>query len=362
MNKQRVAVIGASGVVGRALMERFRDENVEAIALSRRPPADLDGIEFHSLDLLDRDACAQCSGDLLAGTTHLVYAALYEKPGLIAGWRDQDQMQTNLKMLRNILDPLRQSSNLSHVTLLQGTKAYGAHVAPMKIPGIESEPRHEHENFYWLQEDALNDYCDVTGWTRTIWRPQVIFGHALHAPMNMLAAVGTYAALQKEAGLPFTYPGGPSAISEAIDADLLAAAIHFSFDKTEFQNETFNITNGDVFRWQDAWPTLADIFNMDQGQPEKNLLSESFYDREEDWKRIVKKHKLKPYTLREVVGDSYFYADAMFNAYGTTTPPPALLSTIKLRQAGFQDCIDTNAMFRKWFTKLSELKVLPMMS
>lgn len=359
MSKQKVAVIGASGVVGRALMERFRDEDVEAVALSRRPPADLEGIEFHSLDLLNRDACKQCASSLLAGTTHLVYAALYEKPGLIAGWRDQDQMQTNLTMLRNLLDPLKRSSNLSHVTLLQGTKAYGAHVEPMKIPGIESEPRHPHENFYWLQEDALTDYGKETGWTQTIWRPQVIFGHALHAPMNMLAAVGTYAALQKEAGLPFTYPGGPSAISEAIDADLLAAAIHFSFDQQAFRNQTFNITNGDAFRWQDSWSALADVFDMEIGEPKRQFLSESFYEREEDWRQIVKKHNLKPYALREVVGDSYYYADAMFNAYGTSTPPPALLSTIKLRQAGFHECIDTTAMFRKWFAKLGQLEVLP---
>jgi len=359
MSNLKIAVIGASGVVGRALMERFLDRNVPAVGLSRRPPADLPGAEFQPLDLLDAEACAECVQSVLHDVTHIVYAALYEKPGLIAGWREQDQMQTNLTMLQNILGPLRKSGALRHVALLQGTKAYGAHVAPMKIPGVESQPRHPHENFYWLQEDQLIDYCDETGWTRTIWRPQVIFGHALHAPMNMLAAVGTYAALQKAAGLPFTYPGGPSALSEAIDADLLAAAIHFSLDDAVFENETFNITNGDVFRWQDTWPALAGIFGMEAGEPKRQLLSESFYDRESDWQEVVKRHDLKPYTLRDIVGDSYFYADAMFNAYGDKAPPPALLSTIKLRQAGFQDCIDTTEMFRKWFTRLADLRVLP---
>ena len=167
---------------------------------------------------------------------------------------------------------------------------------------------------------------------------------------------------RKPAGLPLTYPGGPSALSEAIDADLLAAAIHFSLDNAAFENETFNITNGDVFRWQDTWPALAEMFGMETGEPERQLLSESFYGRESDWQELVKRHGLKPYSLRDIVGDSYYYADAMFNAYGDTAPPPALLSTIKLRQAGFQDCIDTNEMFRKWYRKLAELRVLPMFS
>ncbi len=70
--------------------------------------------------------------------THLVYAALFEKPGLVAGWRERDQMETNLQMFRNILDPLTDhASGLEHVTLLQGTKAYGAHVATMTVPGRE---------------------------------------------------------------------------------------------------------------------------------------------------------------------------------------------------------------------------------
>jgi hypothetical protein len=163
----------------------------------------------------------------------------------------------------------------------------------MKIPGLESDPRHLHENFYWLQEDYLRDLCSGTDLQFTIWRPQVIFGHALHAPMNMLAAIGVYAALQKAEGLPLTYPGGPSAVSEAIDADLLAKAISLSFDNDAFSNQTFNITNGDVFRWQDTWPALGQIFGMETGEPGRRLLAESLYDREDDWSRLISRYGLK---------------------------------------------------------------------
>ncbi len=355
----QVAVIGASGVVGRALLEHLMQSDIPSIGLSRRPPADLPGANFVPLDLQDTESCRALAASTLQETTHIVYTALYEKPGLIRGWHEEDQMQTNLTMLKNLLEPIQRSSKIRHVTLLQGTKAYGAHVAPMKIPGIEAEPRHSHKNFYWLQEDALQDYCKRNSWTRTIWRPQVIFGHALHAPMNMLAAIGVYAALQKEKGLPLTYPGGPSGVSEAIDADLLAAAIAHSLDNPAFADETFNITNGDVFRFHDLWPALGDIFKMPVGEPARQPLAQNLYEDEATWQAVVKKHNLQPYSIRELVGDSFYYADALLNTHSEIAPPPALLSTIKLRKAGFHDCIDTTAMFRRWFTKLAALRVLP---
>jgi len=39
--------------------------------------------------------------------------------------------------------------------------------------------------------------------------------------------------------------------------------------------------------------------------------------------------------------------------------PPALVSTIKLRQAGFHGVMDTEKMFRKWFAILQDAKMLP---
>jgi hypothetical protein len=63
--------------------------------------------------------------------------------------------------------------------------------------------------------------------------------------------------------------------------------------------------------------------------------------------------------MADLVGQSHHYADLMF-AWGAPRPlAPSLVSTIKLRQAGFGDCIDTEAMFAKWFARLQERKVLP---
>ncbi len=50
-------------------------------------------------------------------------------------------MQTNLAMMRNLMDPLlERAAGLRHVSVLQGTKAYGAHVHRLKVPAREDSP------------------------------------------------------------------------------------------------------------------------------------------------------------------------------------------------------------------------------
>jgi len=358
MEKMNVAIIGSSGVVGRALLELLSEQQIPVTGYSRRPP-DLHGAKHISLDLLDQSRCREVVQESLTDVTHLVYTALYEKPGLIAGWQDVDQMATNLTMLQNLMQPLLESKNsLRQVTLLQGTKAYGAHIRPMAVPGKERDPRVEHPNFYWLQEDYLRGLQVNADWHFTIWRPQIIFGHALGAPMNMIGVLGVYGALCRHRGLPLRYPGGPSGIMEAIDADLLARAIRFSFDNANCQNETFNITNGDVFTWENIWPALAEALGMETGEPRRDKLSTLCAD-ETAWRAIVAQYELQEHSLKALVGDSIYYADALFNSDRNTAPPAALLSTVKLRQAGFADCIDTEDMMLKWFEKLRHLKILP---
>jgi nucleoside-diphosphate-sugar epimerase len=130
MAKRTLLVAGASGLVGYAALRHFKARpGWDVVGLSRRRPAGLDDVEIHSVDLTDPVATAVAMSRL-PQITHVIYAALFEKPGLIAGWRETDQMQTNLAMLRNLLEPLeRAAPGLTHVTLLQGTKAYGSHIA-----------------------------------------------------------------------------------------------------------------------------------------------------------------------------------------------------------------------------------------
>jgi hypothetical protein len=66
-----------------------------------------------------------------------------------------------------------------------------------------------------------------------------------------------------------------------------------------------------------------------------------------------------PESLEAFVGLSFFYADRNF-AYGETqSSPPTLVSTVKARLAGFQDCVDTEEMFRRLFRRFQDLQWLP---
>lgn len=361
MPHKTILIAGASGLVGYAAVRHFAQlPDWDVVAVSRRIPEQAGRAKFISVDLTDARQCAEVFGRM-TDVTHLAYAALFEKPDLIQGWRDQDQMETNLAMLRNLFEPLEAAAkDLQHVSLLQGTKAYGAHLGPIAIPARERNPRHQHDNFYWLQEDFLRSRQQGKRWNWTIQRPQIVIGGAIGSALNVIPAIGVYAALRKEAGLPLAYPGGPGSIAEAVDADLLARSLEWSATTPACANQIFNITNGDVFTWREVWPVIADALGMQVGAPEPISLRTEMPRHNAAWAAIVKKYKLAaPPDLETFVGKSFEFADSIF-AYGVKQPPPPMIvSTIKARQAGFHDCVDTEDMFRKWFTYYQEHRLLP---
>ncbi len=360
MGKRKVLVAGASGLVGYAAVRHFTKlADTEVVAVSRRDPDPISGAKFISVDLLDQCRCAEVFSQL-GDVTHLVYAAVNEKPGLMEGWLDREQMQVNLTMLQNLFEPLTAAArNLQHVSLLQGTKAYGAHLGPIAVPARERTPRHPHQNFYWLQEDYLRAKQPGQQWSWTILRPQLVIGEAVGSNLNVIPAIGVYAAIRREAGLPLAYPGGPRLIFEMVDVDLLARSMEWAANTPACRNEIFNITNGDVFVWDEVWPTIAESLGMKAGPPQSMALATEMPKHAAEWAAIVRKYKLRaPEDMHAFVGESFHLADFVFNT-GGKSQGVTLVSTIKARQVEFHDCIDTEDMLRKWFRRFQELKLLP---
>ena len=59
-----------------------------------------------------------------------------------------------------------------HVTLMQGGKAYGVHLGPLKrVPLKESDGRTMPPNFYYDQEDLVRERQAGKRWTWTALRP-----------------------------------------------------------------------------------------------------------------------------------------------------------------------------------------------
>ena len=220
------------------------------------------GFTHVSVDLTDADACANAVA-ALPPVSHLIYAAVAEAPGLVAGWQDADRMALNGAMFENLLHPLAASGNLQHVSLLQGAKAYGAHVHPVATPLREDAPRDPHPNFYWLHEDALRVSAEQAGFAFTIWRPQILIGTAPGAAMNPVLPIAAYAAICRERSLPFALPGNSAAIWELVDTGLLAEAMAWAAINPAAHGQTFNITNGDAFVLRDIWDALAERMGLE---------------------------------------------------------------------------------------------------
>jgi nucleoside-diphosphate-sugar epimerase len=359
---KKVLVAGATGLVGYAALKHFAGTaGCEVIALSRRRPDETFGARWLALDLADADACRKLAPEF-TGVTHLVYAALYERPGLVAGWQEEEQIRTNEAMLRNLFEPLeRAAPDLRHVALLQGTKAYGVHVRPLTVPARENRSEmHEQPNFYWNQEHYVREAQKGKRWSWSILRPVLIVGDSVGSAMNVIPALGVYAAMMRRSGKrKLDYPGGVGRVAQAVDADLLARAIAWSGEEGKARNEIFNVTNGDVFVWPNVWPAIADALGLEPGGRMPLSLDREIRPQEQVWAEIRAAHGLKAGTLKEFVGLSFEYADYTMG-YGRDKPgPPAIVSTVKLMQAGFCEVMDTEAMFRKAFAEMQAKKLLP---
>jgi nucleoside-diphosphate-sugar epimerase len=215
----KVLVTGASGLLGVAAIEKFLSAGWDVVGVSRRKPELPSGraIEFLSVDLRDEEA-ARAAFEPLTDITHIAYTALHEKPELVAGWSSKEQIETNNAMLRNVVEPVaRAASNFRPISILQGTKIYGVHLHPIPIPARERDVRKDHANFFFDHEDYVREMGAQHGFNYTALRPQLVTGPTPGA-LNVLPAIGVYAAIRRENGEPFGFPGGPSFVWEAADA------------------------------------------------------------------------------------------------------------------------------------------------
>jgi nucleoside-diphosphate-sugar epimerase len=364
--KKKVLIAGVSGLVGGAALERFAHrDDWEVIGVSRRKPwIPLGHAKHMSVDLLDRAACAHVFGKM-SDVNYVVFAALNERDDNIqAGWRDPDQIAKNEAMLANLFDPLISvAEGFRHISVLQGGKAYGVHIPNYQVilPMYEDAPRHPGDNFYYRQHDYIAAKQKGTSWAWTIFRPGPIFGIAFGANMNPLIALTVFAALRKEAGEGLYMPEGRTALVEPSDADFIAEALEWAMETPAARNEAFNLNNGDLLSRHQVFPILARCMQMNLGPPRRYSLTEEISRLGGLWPGMVKKYRLNaPSDLKELFGNSLQIAGQWTN----DTPPEGVLgsgfsSNIKIRQAGFQTCVDNRVMIEKHIRRMQELRMIP---
>ncbi|MCW2540478.1 MAG: NAD-dependent epimerase [Frankiales bacterium] len=359
-SQRTVVVAGSTGVVGRAAALKLAADGYRVIGLARRPQP-IPGVQTVAADLSQPADCVRAMNEVGGGVSQLVYAALYEKDNLVQGWSEQDHVDRNVAMFANLLDAvLASGDSLEHVVVLQGTKAYTGWMPQLPVPARERWPWRDSVNFYRPQQELLQQRQAGQSWTATYLRPQAVFGEAIGSNMNITPALGVYAALLRQAGEPLHFPGGAARVSQAVDAELLARAIAWSFDSPAARDETFNVTNGEAFSLKYCWPAIAAAFGMDVGEDRPLRVADDLPAREADWEQLVKRFELQvPATMLDFVGRSLQYLD-LYSGVGVEGPvPPILVSTIKIRQAGFADCVDTEEMFSRQISRLRAARMLP---
>lgn len=355
-----ILVVGATGVAGSAFVEHVLKQqacgacNWRLTGVTRRADQVLPNanslskadnlsqrVSYIQADLIDDYSNISCLRDV----THVVFA------GFVPAADFAKQLAPNRQILSNCIKAL-QACPLQRIVLIQGMKYYGSHLGAFKTPAREDDPRHEGENYYYAQQDFL-ETCGVE-WT--CLRPHVICGTtSIGTPQNILTVIGAYASLMKASGNPLCWPGTEqsfAAINQATDASLLARAITWSLESPGASNQAFNVTNGDFFRWQHLWPKIADLFAIPTGPVAMQNLSEVMPPLSGLWQQLVQQNELKPHSIEAIA--NWSFAD-----YILRTGWDVMANTTKIRQAGFNDCLDTEKMYLDHLAALQAQQILP---
>ncbi len=345
-----VLVIGASGVIGSAVVRHLAGRaGVSVVAAARRPePPDAGNVVALPVDLSDRSAGA--GDDSLAAVTHLVYCAYVDAPG----WQAQNEPNALLFEAATEFAE-RHCPGLRHVTLLQGMKAYGSHLGRFKTPARESDPRIPHRHFYYDQQDRLAARAAARGWAWTALRPHVVIGPARRSPLNLAAVLAVHGALCRARGEAFYFPGPEAAfdaVYQATDAGLLARAIEWAGADPRAEGEIFNITNGDFFRWRHLWPAIARALELEPDGPRPEKLAETMAGAGADWDRLVAAHRLEANRIDDLV--SWPFADYVFH-----TTHDVMADTLKCRRAGFLAFAESEAVIVERLAELRRLRIVP---
>jgi nucleoside-diphosphate-sugar epimerase len=350
MTKRTALVTGATGLVGSYLLAHLLEQGGwDIVTVSRRKP-DVPGNYRHiSADLLDRADC-QSKLSSLKDVTHISYVAYLERAD------PRELVEANTAMLVNLVDVIEAASPaLEHVHLSEGSKWYGNHLGPYKTPSKEDDPRHMPPNFYYDQQDFLEQRQKGKRWSWSAVRPHAVCGFSTGGPMNLTLAIAVYANISKALGLPLSFPGKPgayTALYQCTDAALLAKSMVWMATEPKCANQACNITNGDLIRWQHVWPKLADCFEMDLAPQRYISLARTMADKGPVWDRIVAKHGLKAHRYQDIV--SWGYPESVF-----ASDYDIISNTGKARRLGFQDSVDTEEMFLRIFAEFRRNRVIP---
>ncbi|MEJ0092422.1 MAG: SDR family oxidoreductase [Methylocella sp.] len=353
MTRTNALVVGSTGISGSNLADLLLEKGWTVHGLARTPSSS-GGVKPVAADLLDIASVRRGVAGL--DISHVFFCTWSRQANEVENCR------VNGLMLRNLLDGVGASSKPDHVALVTGLKHY---LGPFEsygqvkpdTPFSEDQARLPFQNFYYEQEDILFETAARDGFKWSVHRPHTLIGWALGNAMNMGVTLAVYAAICKETGRPFVFPGSPEqyeAVTDVTDARILARQVLWASTTPAAFNQALNIVNGDVFRWRRLWGKIAENLGVEAapypGRP--TPLADQMAGAADVWAKIVAKHGLKPYALETLA--SWWHTDAdLGRALETFT------DMTKSRRLGFMDLQVTEASFTDLFDRLRREKIIP---
>ena len=348
-------VVGATGIAGRATCERLVADGWSVLGLSRRSTSDVDGVVPVLADLTDADSLREALA--AHAPTHVFLTA----------WARQETEERNIEvngaMVRDVLSALSERASVRHVALVTGLKhylgpfeAYGKGEMP-DTPFHEDEARLPYPNFYYAQEDELFAAAERDHFTWSVHRAHTMVGYAVGNAMNIAQTLAAYAALCRESGQRFVFPGSRTqwdGLTDVTDATLLADQMVWAATTPEAADTAFNTANGDVFRWRWLWPLLAERLGV---EPEgfadtPRPLEEQMADAAQTWRAIAERHALVADEIDRVA--SWWHTDADLGR-----DMECLTDQTRSRRAGWTGYRSTPQSFLDTFALLERERVVP---
>ncbi|CAI9119211.1 SDR family oxidoreductase [Brytella acorum] len=347
MTQPVALVAGANGIIGNATAQELRRQGWKVRTLGRQTVADFDSL---TVDLTDAASTREAL-PRARDTTHLFYASLSPDPDLAI------EANRNAGMLRHLLDGLgAANAPLQRVVIYQGFKIYGIHLgAVVRTPARENDPPHMPPNLYMAQEEVLRAYAGRASWDYVALRPDVVVGDVIGNPMNIALIVGVFAEISRALGIPLRFPGTARAYRQLVqftDAGLLARASHWAAITQQAGGEAFNVTNGDVFRWERMWEDVGSHLGLAVASPVPLTLTRHMADKGPLWRELAERHGLVEPDIARLVG--WGFGDFIFH-----TETDVISDVNKIYRFGFSERMDSTASLMGALARLQERKALP---
>ncbi|MBB2168127.1 SDR family oxidoreductase [Gluconacetobacter aggeris] len=350
MTQPVALVAGANGIIGNAVAHELRSHGWKVRALGRKP---VNGFETLTVDLtvpVATAAALEAAGD----TTHLFYASLSPDSNLAI------EATRNAGMLSNLLDGLEAArAPLQRVVIYQGYKIYGVHLgAQAPIPARESDPPHMPPNLYMAQEATLRERAKRSAWNYVALRPDVVVGDVTGNPMNIALVVGVFATISQKLGIPLRFPGTEKAYRQLVqftDSALLARASYWAATSNHAVGEAFNVTNGDVFRWERMWEDVAMFLGMPLASPVPLVLARHMADKGPIWREIAEEHGLAIHELDQLV--NWEFGDFVFH-----TETDVISDVNKIYRFGFTERMDSTSSLLTALDRFRGKNILPLLT